>query len=44
MLDANIAAKALFLKIRNYLDISISFMDIREIVAKIPELQIPKII
>jgi len=32
------------MKIRNYLDISISYLDIRQIVEKKPELQIPKII
>jgi hypothetical protein len=32
------------MKIRNYLDISVSFLDIREIVEKKAELQIPKII
>lgn len=44
MLDENIAARALFSKIRNYLDISIEYMDIRGLIANKKELQIPKVI
>lgn len=44
VLDENTAAKVLFTKIRNYLDISISYLDIREIVAGKQELRIPKVL
>jgi hypothetical protein len=44
VLDENIAARALFSKIRNYLDISIEYMDIRGLIANKKELQIPKVI
>jgi hypothetical protein len=33
VLDENVAARALFSKIRNYLDISIEYMDIRGLIA-----------
>ena len=44
VLDENVAARALFSRIRNYLDITVEYMDIRGLVASKKELQIPKVI
>ena len=43
-LDENVATTVLYSKIKNYLDISITYMDIRGVIAQKKELQIPKAI